>query len=163
MKKILLGIFVLGIYFNCFGQTKSETYEYLNEKLEMYKLNDIQTNYIYMFQEVEIDNKKVINFLEFCTTFKLCSTAYFLNPTDYAGITTKDKTETKWIEIFFKPSSVQTQQIDLDTKKRYKGDSTSRITVILDKNTPESEIGKMKKAFLHLLKLYGVEKKELFD
>ena len=95
--------------------------------------------------------------------FKLCSTAYFLNPTDYSGITTKDKTETKWIEIFFKPNSVETQQIDLDTKKRYKGDSTSRITIILDKNTPESEIGKMKKAFLHLLKLYGVEKKDLFD
>ena len=77
MKKILLGIFVLGIYFNCFGQTKSETYEYLNEKLEMYKLDDIQTNYIYMFQEVEIDNKKVINFLEFCTTLNFAQLLTF--------------------------------------------------------------------------------------
>lgn len=163
MRKLILVFFVLGIYYNCFGQTKSETYEYLNEKLEMYKLDDIETNYVYIFQEVEIDDKEKINFLEICTIFKRCSTAYFLNPKDYSGFTTKDKTNTKWIEIFFKPNSIENQQIDLETRKRYKGVSTSRITIILDKSTPEREFRKIKKAFLHLLKLYGVEKKDLFD
>lgn len=59
MKKIFLGMFVLGFYLNCLGQTKSKTYEYLNEKLEMYKLDDIQANYIFMFQEMKLKIKKL--------------------------------------------------------------------------------------------------------
>jgi len=129
----------------------------------MYKLETLETNYIYMFQEVEIKSEKVINFLEFCTTFELCSTAYFISPTNYYGIATKNKTNAIWIELYFKPNSITTQQIDLDTKYRFKGDNVSRVTIILGKNTPKNEIDKIKKAFLHLLKLYGVEKKDLFD
>lgn len=146
-----------------FCQTKSETYNYLNEKLEMHKYEDIKTNYVYMFQEVEIESKKTINFLEICTAFQLCSTAYFINPEDYSGITTKEKPGTKWVEIYFRPNSIETQQIDLNTENRYKGDNVSRITIILDKSTPRDEIEKIQKAFLHLLKIYGVEKKDLFD
>lgn len=163
MKKIILIIILVVYQTNSFSQTKKETYNYLNEKLEIYKLEDIKINYTYIFQEVEIENKNYVNFLEFCTLFSQCSTSYLFEPKDYSTVVIKEKPETIWVEIHCKPNSISTETIDLKTKKRFKGDSVSKITIILDKDTPESETDKIKKSFVHLLKLYGIEKKDIFD
>jgi len=79
------------------------------------------------------------------------------------GITVKEKTERKWIELFFKSNSIKTQNINIKTEEHFKGDSTSRIAIILKKDTPQSKVNKIKKAFVGLLKMYGIEKNVAFD
>ncbi len=103
----------------------------------------------------------MIKFIQFCRTFKLCSTAYYLeNTNEYTGITVKENAESKWIEILFKTNSIETQQININTEKHFKVDSASRVKIILEKDTPQSEMNKIKKAFVDLLKMYAVEKTE---
>jgi 6-pyruvoyl-tetrahydropterin synthase len=162
MKKPLI-ILLLISQIVAFSQTKKETFDYINEKLELYKLDDSKTNYVFIFQEVKIDDKEYINLIEICTLFSRCSTAYSFKPDNYSSITTKENAETIWIEIHCKYNSIETQEIDLNTRKRYIGEDVSKITIILGKDTPQNEIDKIKRAFLHLLKLYGVEKIDLFE
>ncbi|MEW4925783.1 hypothetical protein [Algibacter sp. 2305UL17-15] len=163
MKRIILIIILVVSQTNLFSQTKKETYDYLNEKLEIYKLEDIKINYIYKFQEVQIENENYINLIVFCTLFSTCTTAYLFQPKNYSTLLIKEKDEAIWVEIHCKPNSIESEQFDLETEKRHKGDNKSKMTIILDKNTPVDEINKIKKAFIHLLKLYGVEKKDIFD
>ncbi|WP_291869193.1 hypothetical protein [Maribacter sp.] len=82
------------------------------------------------------------------------------NTNEYTGITVKENAESKWIEILFKTNSIETQQININTEKHFKVDSASRVKIILEKDTPQSEMNKIKKAFVDLLKMYAVEKTE---
>lgn len=163
MKNFFIVLFLLSIYTKYSSQTKAETYQYLNDKIDMYKLDDSEKNYNYILQEVDIEQKKVINFIQFCTKFKLCSTAYFLNINEYTEISVKEKAESKSIEIFFKSNSIETLQIDINTEEDFKGYSASQITIILGNDTPQSEVNKIKNAFVDPLRIYDVEKKNTFD
>ncbi len=58
MKNLFIVLFLLSTYTKCLGQTKAETYQYLNEKIDMYKLDNTETNYNYLLEEVDIKQKK---------------------------------------------------------------------------------------------------------
>lgn len=158
MKNLFIALFLLLTYTECSSQTKAEALIALGEKIDIHKFNSTEKNYNYLLQEVEFKKKKVIRFIQFCTTFKLCSTAYFLNTNEYIEITVKENTESKWIEIVFKTNSIETQKININTEEHFKGDPASRIKIILEKDTPQSEINKIKKAFVNLFKMYSIEK-----
>jgi hypothetical protein len=163
MKKNLLIILIITIT-NTYSQTKKETYEYLNEKIGIYKLEKPNLKYYYLIQEVVIDNKEHINFLDFCTVGSITPlvTVYFFEPKDYTAIVNKDKSESIWIEIYCKYNSIERQDVDFKTKERTQKKPTSKIEIVLGNDTPPEVINKIEKAFIHLLKLYGVEKKEKF-
>lgn len=163
MKKIFITICLLAIYTNCTSQTKVEKYKHLNEKIDIYKLNDPKKNYNYLFHEVVIKEKKVIKFIQFCTAFKLCSRAYYLDTNEYAKIVVIDKAMSKSLEIYFKPNSINTQKINIKTEEHFKGDLATKFTISLNKDTPNSEVNNIKEALVALLKEYGIKKKKTLD
>ncbi len=157
MKNLFIVLFLLSICTNCLSQTPAEIYEYLNEKIDIYKLNDTEKNYNYIVEEVDVNQNKRINFIQFCTTFKLCSRAYLLNPREYTGIAVKEKSEGILIELSFKSNSITTEKININTEEHFKGDSASKVSIILGNDTPESEVNKIKKGFIKLFRMYDVE------
>ncbi len=163
MKNLFIIIFLLSIYATCSSQTKAEKYKNLNEKIDIYKHNDSEKNYNYLLHEAVNKEKKVIKFIQFCTAYKLCSTAYYLNVNEYTGITVKEKDESKYIQIFFPLNSIETQQINIKTEEHFNGETTSSITIFLEKNTPLSEVNNIIKGVVDLLKSYGIEKKDALD
>ena len=163
MKHLFIVLFLLSISPKCSSQTKAEALLSLGEKIDMHKLEDIETNYNYLLEEVEFKKKKVIKFIQFCRTFKLCSTAYFLNTNEYTGISVKENAESKWIEILFKTNSIETQKININTEEHFEGDSASQIKIFLEKDTPQHEVNKIKTAFVDLLKMYNIEKKDVLN
>ena len=83
-------------------------------------------------------------------------------PKNFRSIITVEKSNTTWLKIICDEKSVNL--LDKDSNgKIFIWDTTSSITFILNKGTQKEEIDRLKKAFYHLMKLYGYEKKDLFD
>ncbi|WBX74884.1 hypothetical protein PG911_09460 [Tenacibaculum ovolyticum] len=163
MKKLFIALFLLGTYLTCSGQTKEETYKRLNNRIDLYKFNNEKTNYNYLFHEVEFKKKKVIKFIQFCTAYKLCSTAYLLDTHEFLKIVVNDEKENKTIEVIFKSNSIATQNINIRTEEHFKGDLASKFTIIVKKDTPKAEVYKIKKELVSLLKIYGIKKKNTLN
>ncbi|WP_435262065.1 hypothetical protein [Tenacibaculum sp. nBUS_03] len=163
MKNLFIVFFLLSIYTQCSSQTKAEALLYLNEKIDTHKLYDSEKNYNYLLHEVEINNNKTIKFIQFCTAFKLCSTAYYLTAKEYSKITVKEEVESKYIQIFFPNNSIGTKKINIKTEEHFDGKNSSSITIFLEKETPHSEVDKIKKGFVDLFKMYNIEKMKRVD
>ncbi|WP_299157372.1 hypothetical protein [uncultured Tenacibaculum sp.] len=161
MKNLFIAFFLLFVYTKCSSQTKTEALESLGERIDVYKLNNSKKNYNYLLEEVDFNHNKTVKFIQFCTAFKLCSTAYYLTAKEYSEITVKENTESKYIQIFFPNNSIETKKINIKTEEHFNGKTTSSITVFLEKNTPKSEVNKITKAFVDILKMYNIKKKTL--
>ncbi len=162
MKNLFIALVLFFIYTECSSQTKAEKMKELNEKIDIYKLNDVEKNYNYLLEEVDIEHNKTIKFIQFCPAFKLCSTAYYLDANKYSEIAVKEKDESKYIEIFFPNNSIETKKINIKTEEHFNGENASSIKIFLEKNTPQSEVNKIKKGLVDLLKMYGIEQKKHF-
>ena len=57
MRNLFIILFLLSIYSESSSQTKVETYLYLNEKINMYKLNDLETNDNYWLRKLSLSKK----------------------------------------------------------------------------------------------------------
>ena len=109
-------------------------------------------NYNYLLEEVDFNHKKTIKFIQFCTVGKLCSTAYYLTTKEYSKITVKQTDKSKYIQIFFPNNSIETKKINIKTEEHFRGETTSSITIFLEKNTPQTEVNKIKTGFVNLFK-----------
>lgn len=148
--------------FLTYGQSKEETYKYLTDKLTSYALKDANIKYSYIIQEAKFESRFLINIIEGCSCG--ISTAYFFAPKDYISLIQKNKSEAIQYRLNVDLNSFSGFYIDNKTgAKSPMKERNPIITMILDKNTPKKEYERIHKAFHHLLKLYGVEKKELFD
>ena len=163
MKNLFIVFFLLSIYTQCSSQTKAEALLSLGEKIDTHKLYDSEKNYNYLLEEVEINNNKTIKFIQFCTAFKLCSTAYYLTVKEYSKITVKEEAESKYIQIFFPNNSIETKKINIKTEEHFDGKNSSSITIFLEKETPHSEVDKIKKGFVDLFKMYNIKKKNILN
>lgn len=163
MKNLFIVIFLLSINAKCLSQNKAEALLSLGEKIDIHKLYDSEKNYNYLLEEVDFNHHKTIKFIQFCTAFKLCSTAYYLTAKEYSKIVVKQKAESKYIQIFFPDNSIETKKINIKTEEHFNGEKASSITIFLEKNTPESEVNKIKKGFIDLFKMYGIKKKDVLD
>lgn len=163
MKLFLSVILSLSIYTTCSGQTKADALQSLGEKIDIHKLYDSEKNYNYLLEEADINHNKTIKFIQFCTAYKLCSTAYYLTAKEYSEITVKQEAKSKYIQIFFPKNSIETKNINIKTEEHFKGENTSSITIFLEKDTPESDVNKIIKGFVDLLKMYDIKKKEILD
>ncbi|WP_438426232.1 hypothetical protein [Aquimarina macrocephali] len=163
MKKLFVALFLLSIYTKCSSQTKAEALISLGEKIDLNKLYDSEKNYNYLLEEVDFNHKKTIKFIQFCTAFKLCSTAYYLTAKEYSKITVKQKAESKYIQIFFPNNSIKTKKINIKTEEHFNGETASSITIFLEKDTPQSEVNKIKKGFVDLFKMYTIKRKDILD
>ena len=142
------------------AQTKQETYEYINEKLDQWALTNSELNRDYYILENEASNDKFLIFVETNSIHPALSYTFY--PKDFLNISYKDKPNAKWVDLNFTANALSVFVEDTKTNKATYTERDYKITIILDKATPEDEINRIKKAFLHLFKLYGVEKKELF-
>ena len=164
MKNLFIVFFLLSIYTQCSSQTKAEALLSLNEKIDTHKLYDSEKNeYNYLLEEVEINNNKTIKFIQFCTAFKLCSTAYYLTAKEYSKITVKEEVESKYIQIYFPNNSIKTANINIKTEEHFDGKNSSSITIFLEKETPHSEVDKIKKGFVDLFKMYNIKKENILN
>ena len=163
MKNLFIVFLLLSIYTKCSSQTKAEALLSLGEKIDIHKLYDSEKNYNYLLEEVDFNHKKTIKFIQFCTTFKLCSTAYYLTAKEYSEIIVKQKSESKNIQIFFPNNSIKTKKINIKTEEHFNGENASSITIFLEKNTPQSEVNKIKKEFVDLFKMYNIKRKDVLD
>ena len=163
MKNTIVALFI--IVLNSFfmnGQSKEETYKYLTDKLTSYALKDVNIKYSYIIQEAKFESHFLINIIEGCSCG--ISTAYFFTPKDYISLIQKDKPEAIWYELNVGMNSFSGFYVDNKTgDKSPMKERNPVITMVLDKDTPKKEYERIHKAFNHLLKLYGVKKKELFD
>ncbi|MEW7278232.1 hypothetical protein ABW636_06525 [Aquimarina sp. 2201CG1-2-11] len=135
----------------------------MNKKIDIHKLNNTEEDYNYLLEEIQFKKKKVIKFIQFCRTFKLCSTAYLLTTNEYTGITVKENDKNKWIEVSFKTNAIETQKINISTEEHFKADPASSFSIFLEKDTPQSEVNKITVAFVDLLKMYGINKKNTLE
>lgn len=142
------------------SQTKKETYDYISNKLLAYALNDAEVTYKYSIGELKNTTKPYIIIVEKCSAYG--SMACTFSPKDFNYLTVKNNTSNKWLIINCKSNSIEEFDIS-STGKPEKFSTSSSFEFILDKDIPKEEIERLKKAFAHLFKLYGVEKKELFD
>mgnify|MGYP001803704881 FL=1 len=163
MKNLCTALFLLFIYTECSSQTKTEALLSLNKKIDIHKLNNTEEDYNYLLEEVEFKNKKVIKLIQFCRTFKLCSTAYLLTTNEFIGITVNENDKSKYIEVSFKTNAIETQKINIRTEEHFKADPASSFIIFLEKNTPPSEVNKIKIAVVDLLKMYCIEIKSVLD
>ncbi len=161
MKNLFIVFFLFFTYAKCLSQTKAEALQSLGEKIDIHKLYDSKKNYNYLLEEVDFNHKKTIKFIQFCTAGKLCSTAYYLTAKKYSEITVKQTDKTKYIQIFFPNNSIETKKINIKTEEHFDGETASSITIFLEKNTPQTEVNKIKKGFIDLLKMYNIEKKDI--
>ncbi len=163
MKNLFTVFFLLFIYTKCSSQTKAEALLFLNEKIDIHKLYDSEKNYNYLLEEVEFNHKKTIKLIQFCTAFKRCSTVYYLTAKEYSEITVKQNAESQYIQIFFPNNSIETKKINIKTEEYFNGESTSSITIFLEKNAPQSEVNTIKKGFVDLFKMYNIKRKDILD
>lgn len=163
MRNLFIAFFLLSIYTKCSSQTKAKALLSLGEIIDIHKLYDSKKNYNYLLEEVTINQNKTIKFIQFCTAYKLCSTAYYLTAKEYSEITVKEKAESKYIQIFFPNNSIETKKINIKTEEHFNGETASSITIFLEKDTPQSEVNKIKKGFVDVLKMYGIKKKNILD
>ena len=82
---------------------------------------------------------------------------------EYSEITVKQKAESKYIQIFFPNNSIETKKINIKTEEHFDGETTSSITIFLEKNISESEVNKIKKGFVDLFKIYNIKRKDILD
>ncbi len=158
MKNLFIVFFLFFIYTNCSSQTKAEAFLFLNEKIDIHKLYDSKKNYNYLVEEVNFKHKNTIKFIQFCTAEKLCSTAYYLTAKEYSDITVKQKAESKYVQIVFPNNSIETKNINIKTEEHFDGENASSIKIFLEKNTPQSEVNKIKKGLIDLLEMYNIKK-----
>ena len=163
MRNIFIAFFLLTIYTQCSSQTKAEALLSLGEKIDIHKLYDSEKKYNYLLEEVDINHNKTIKFIQFCTAYKLCSTAYYLTAKEYSKITIQKNTKSKYIQIFFPNNSVETKNINIKTEEHFDGKTASSITIFLERDTPHSEVNKIKKGFVDLLKMYNIKKKNILN
>lgn len=159
MKNLFIVFFFLSIHAKSLSQNKTEALLSLGKKIDIHKLYDSKKNYNYLLEEVDFNQKKTIKLIQFCTAYKLCSTAYYLTSKEYIEI--KQKKGDKSIQIFFPNNSIETKKINIKTEEHFKGKKVSSITIFLEKNTPQSEINKIKKKFADLFKMYDIKKRTL--
>ncbi|WP_299103943.1 hypothetical protein [uncultured Tenacibaculum sp.] len=157
MKNFFFIFFLLSIYTKCSSQSKTDALLSLGKKIDIHKLIDHKKNYNYLLEEVNFNNKKTIKFIQFCTDGKLCSTAYYLTAKEFSEITIKQTEKSKFIQIFFPNNSIETKKINIKTEEHFSGKTTSSITVFLEKNTPQTEVNKIKKGFVDVLEMYNIE------
>lgn len=163
MKNIVITLIIIVLNSSfMYGQTKEETYKYLTDKLTSYALKDANIKYSYIIQEAKFESHFLINIIEGCSCG--ITTAYFFTPKDYISLIQKNKSEAIWYELNVQLNSFSGFYVDNKTGvKSPMKERNPVITIVLDKDTPKKEYERVNKAFNHLLKLYGVEKKELFD
>ncbi len=163
MKNLFIVFFLFFTCTKCLSQTKAEAFQSLSKKIDMHKLYDSKKNYNYLLHEADFNHEKTIKFIQFCIDGELCSTAYYLTAKEYSEITVKETDKRKCIQIFFPNNSIETQKINRKTEEHFSGETASSITVFLEKNTPETEVNKIKKGFADLLKMYHIEKKDILN
>lgn len=158
MKNLFIVFFLLSTYTKCSSQTKAEALLSLGEKIDIHKLYDSKKNYNYLLEEVDFNHKKTIKFIQFCTAGKLCSTAYYLTSNEYLEIKINHTKDYKNIQIYFPNNSIETANINIKTEEHFSGETTSSITVFLEKDTAQTEIDSIKNKFIELLEMYNIEK-----
>ncbi|WP_298503200.1 hypothetical protein [uncultured Maribacter sp.] len=163
MKNFFIAFFLLSVYAKCSSQTKAEALLSLSKKIDIHKLYDIKKNYNYLLEEVDFNNKKTIKLIQFCTAGELCSTACYLTAKEYSRITIKQTDKSKYFQIFFPNNSIETKKINIKTGEHFSGEAASSITIFLEKNSPQTEVNKIKKGFIGLLEMYNIHKKDILN
>jgi outer membrane lipoprotein-sorting protein len=160
MKNILL-LIMLTFFFSSYGQTKKETFEYIQNKLKNIALNDHEVQHSYNVDEITNGTKYGKIVVVNASNIHPAVVSAF-SPKNFRTITSVEKKESILFEIICDNDSVNLLNKNSDGKTVIWATSSS-ITFILNKGTEKEEITRLKKAFYHLMKLYGYEKKDLFD
>lgn len=160
MKKQIILLIIGFLPLISIAQTKSETYEYIKQKLSVCALQGGETEHAYSVLEVGESPNNEILIVDACNMHP--PVASIFSPIDFYSITRLTKSSSIWFTINCKVNSVKIMDEDSDGHF-YVSSKTSKIPIILNKDTPQKEIDRLEKAFIHLLKLYGVENKDLFD
>lgn len=152
---------MLAFFSSSYAQTKEETFEYIKNKLKDIALQDIDAKHVYSIGEMTNSSPNTKIIVANVSNIQPTVISTFA-PKNFRSIITVEKSNTTWLKIICDEKSVNL--LDKDSNgKIFIWDTTSSITFILNKGTQKEEIDRLKKAFYHLMKLYGYEKKDLFD